>query len=323
KITKVIGTILGSAIGDALGAPLEIYTKEFIAENFPNFKENGVYVDCLPDSSRKKDGHQKGQWTDDTQLMLPMLDAYLEDECFNPNTIANKYLTEFLKGPRGWGRSTIKAVENLAISESWMHSADHGLGIGNGAAMKAAPLGIYLGLAFEKNKLNLINDAINTIINVAKITHKKEGIIGGAIQAMAIACVIQNKEDILINYIGKLESDYFNSSLYTDKIKTLMDLGSIEEICEAGGCSSKAFDSVPSVIASYLLHDKHRPFDSVFDIIKCGGDTDTTAAMLGSLIGAKYGLAALPDNLLNELEDSQKIIRLANLFADKLGVHDL
>src|SRR5690606_23924660 len=145
SLFKIKGTILGSAIGDALGAPLEILTKDVIEKNFPTFThKNPKYV--LPLPGRRQDaGYKAGEWTDDTQLMLPIIEAIIEEGHLNPNTIANKYTTVFISEPlRGWGRSTIKSVENLCAANSWLVSSDEGLGIGNGAAMKSAPLGIYL-----------------------------------------------------------------------------------------------------------------------------------------------------------------------------------
>lgn len=67
---KMLGCLYGQAIGDALGFASEAMTKEDIRIAYPN----GIskYTDIIQDDRRK--GWPIGFWTDDTEMMLLILD---------------------------------------------------------------------------------------------------------------------------------------------------------------------------------------------------------------------------------------------------------
>jgi ADP-ribosylglycohydrolase len=56
-----------------------------------------------------------------------------------------------------------------------------------------------------------------------------------------------------------------------------------------------------------LNPDNPDPFNAVLDAVNAGGDTDTNASIVGSLVGALHGIKVIPAELLLELEDKQEI----------------
>lgn len=88
KRNKMLGCLYGQAIGDALGFASEAMTKEDVKLYYPN----GIrkYTDIIQDERRK--GWSIGWWTDDTEIMLLILDSIVEDNAINLLTLAKKFL---------------------------------------------------------------------------------------------------------------------------------------------------------------------------------------------------------------------------------------
>ena len=90
KLDKYIGAIIGTAIGDALGVPMETMWAADIAKTYPTFNwETCDYV--APASGRRlEDGTQKATWSDDTQLSIPIIESIIAKRCIHPADIAKR-----------------------------------------------------------------------------------------------------------------------------------------------------------------------------------------------------------------------------------------
>jgi ADP-ribosylglycohydrolase len=66
------------------------------------------------------------------------------------------------------------------------------------------------------------------------------------------------------------------------------------------GISGYIYHTIPMVIHPWLTYPEDYE-NGIKEIIKLGGDTDTTAAILGGIIGAKVGKKGIPKNWLNKL----------------------
>jgi poly(ADP-ribose) glycohydrolase ARH3 len=81
-------------------------------------------------------------------------------------------------------------------------------------------------------------------------------------------------------------------------------------------------ESVPTAIFAALVHDEVE--QALAFAVRCGGDTDTIAAMTGAIAGARHGASGIPDRWLDALEDGEKgrrhVARLADRLAGKGGV---
>lgn len=85
---RMLGCLYGQAIGDALGFASEAMSKQDMKKFYPN----GIsgYGDIFQDDRRK--GWPIGSWTDDTEMMLLILDSIVEDKGVNILTIARNFL---------------------------------------------------------------------------------------------------------------------------------------------------------------------------------------------------------------------------------------
>ena len=70
---RFLGTIFGQAVGDALGLSTEFMSKQEVDRFYPNGIED--YSQIVQDDHRRR--WQRGDWTDDTDMMLSSLKIVL------------------------------------------------------------------------------------------------------------------------------------------------------------------------------------------------------------------------------------------------------
>ena len=142
---RIYGILFGQAIGDALGLAAEGMSCDRVATTYPN-GVNG-YADIIQDDFRKR--WAPGEWTDDTNQMLCILDSLLERRTVDPNDIAARFVRWFHHDGRGIGRHTYNilrmpqyAQRPYEISEFfWKFSRCNSAP--NGALMRTCITGIW------------------------------------------------------------------------------------------------------------------------------------------------------------------------------------
>jgi ADP-ribosylglycohydrolase len=130
---KFLGAILGCAVGDALGAPLESAKGSVIKRE-----------DNLIQGYRKISRYPLGQWTDDTQLTLALSETYISNHGFKGADFAKRIADLWTKGEViGPGLSCTEAARNLQKGKKWQDSGSAEGKAGNGTAMRASPVGLW------------------------------------------------------------------------------------------------------------------------------------------------------------------------------------
>lgn len=84
---KIMGALYGCAIGDALGVAGEFMTKEEVAIRYPQGVKD--YADIYRDAHRSQ--WEPGEWTNDTEMNMRMLQALVDDDAYDIHTIARKF----------------------------------------------------------------------------------------------------------------------------------------------------------------------------------------------------------------------------------------
>ena len=281
---KVLGCIIGGAIGDYVGAPLE---------GRPGPIEVQVPVHSAI--------------TDDTQLTLATCEAIMDSREVDPETIAHSFAAWFRQGRiSGIGSSTLKALRDLAFGAHWALAGARGeMSAGNGAAMRIAPL------AFCVDPLS--SDGRRTIRHVASVTHKNDDAFAGAL-AVAVAIAVPG-----FDFIPQVLAALPDSNT-RDRLATLMpETGtSVADLGVRFGATGYVADSVPLslVAASRAATTGFR--DAVLGVIACGSDTDTTGSMVGQIVGSKVGLSGIPDELRSLPFGGEPVSRIAHDFADSV-----
>jgi len=137
---------------------------------------------------------------------------------------------------------------------------------GNGAAMRISPVGFIAPTEDEARKLSE---------TITAVTHNhKEGIKGAEATVISIYMAKHgaSKEEIR----QKINEDYYNLNFTIDEIR---DTYEFNETCQ---------ETVPQAIVAFLESDTFE--DAIRIAISVGGDSDTLAAITGSIAEAYYGV---------------------------------
>jgi len=199
----------------------------------------------------------------------------------------------------------------IKTGEPWNSAASklyNGGSLGNGSAMRVAPV----GLLYSNDPAKLREIAYQS----SSITHSHElGREGAALQAYAVALALDTPSDEEINqkdFLLKLQ-DFAQNGLYKKKIAQIKELLGEQDkarVVAVLGNGIEALRSVPTAIYSFLRQPRSYK-DTVIYAISLGGDTDTIASMAGAISGAYLGLDALPGEWRAKLENKDYIETLA------------
>jgi poly(ADP-ribose) glycohydrolase ARH3 len=320
---RIRGLFLGTALGDALGMPVETWDRARIQQ------EHGLITNYVSTAGHKWfDGVPRGSWTDDTQLTLAIARAILDTGTLDLDAIAACHVEAFRQTTRGWGDTTRDSVANLANGISWRNSAT-GAGTGNGVCMKIAPVGAYLAV-----KRLEIAQVVEDIARIAMMTHRTSlAVSSGLAHAAAIRDVLladvktflpAHFIETVVEASSKGRSyvcDTLGQDDLTDRLSCLRGTLNAEEdgiIARFGGGSYYAFHSLPFTYA-FFLGNPHS-IESLYRVVSAGGDTDSNGSMLGGLLGALHGTAIFPQYLIDGLVGKDEILSLAEQFCERLAV---
>jgi len=293
--SKFLGAFIGTAVGDALGAPFEGYPRverqkiEAVAERLPVLT-----------------------YTDDTHMMLGVAESLLRCRGFDSEDMARTFMRNYEQEPyRGYGPGPPRIFRMIRDGVPWDEAAGllyRGGSFGNGAAMRAAPLGV-----FYRDNPEMLRDAA---CGSGQITHAHPlGKEGGALQAyvVALAALMDPSADLdRAGFLSRL-INFTSEEVYREKLNKISDLmlqPDPEEMVLELGNGIEAFNSVPTAICCFLPWPGSFT-DAVFGAISLGGDTDTIGAMAGAISGAYLGVDAIPQRWREKLENRRYITELA------------
>ena len=281
-VDRYVGCLLGLALGDAMGAPYE----------------GGM----VGKAAWKILGIGRGRllrYTDDTEMAVLLARSLIEQGGVEPDALAQAW-AHGARWSRGYGQGARKVLAQIRAGEDWRtanRSAFADGSFGNGAAMRAAPIGLW----FHSDLDGLAHAATLA----ASITHAHPlGIEGGVLMARATAMALGGNIDLAALASGCRE-EVFRRQLALAANTSM----SYEEVVRTFGHSIQAHESVVTA-----LHVAHRfaAFAPLMDfVISLGGDVDTIGAMAGALFGARFGVGALPADQLERLEDRVSIEEVA------------
>jgi ADP-ribosylglycohydrolase len=289
-LDKFLGSALGTFVGDALGEPVE------------GWPHRAIYVQFgLLDSMIGGEG----RYTDDTQMMIGILETLAEKRGFDPGVCARRFQENF-DPCRGYGRRIFGVMKRIRQGMPWDQVGTDSFG--NGAAMRIAPIGCLYHRDLEALKENAILSA--------RITHNHpEGLAGAVAQATAVGLALQyglsnqplEPQDFLNRISAQVIDIDKRFAASVDEIKSIPKgplLDVIEAISGQYRLDLRAIESVPAAIGAFTLTDTFR--EAVVLAVNLGGDTDTLGAMAGAIAGAYYGYGRIPEEWLNSLENGTK-----------------
>ena len=272
---RVLGLLIGGALGDALAAPFE-------NQAAPKFE--------VPNLLRV---------TDDTQMTIATCEGILQAGRVDPEAIAGRFVKWYRERRfSGVGASTLKALVELEAGGHWAMSGASGeRAAGNGAAMRVAPLALFLDPNNTQNK--------QVIRDVCRITHRNdEAYLGGLSIVFAIRC-----KDLDRSLLGRLAGFLPDSQIRDRLIQIDEQRWGFSELVKRKPPTGFVVDSVPAAILAAIECESF--LETIAKIVEAGGDTDTTAAMFGSLFGWHKETEMLPLDLAARIEECPQIESMA------------
>ncbi|UQS84241.1 ADP-ribosylglycohydrolase family protein [Bombilactobacillus thymidiniphilus] len=297
KLDNILGTLYGQAIGDAMGMPTELWSQEQIAQAFPQGITNFVAGPATNDIARYFD---RGEYTDDTNQALVILDSLIQTEWQPQTTNLVQHLLQWAQQVNAWDNNVLgpssKAALTLAKAGK-KTAAVTAQAVTNGAAMRIAPIGAL----FEPAELDQL---VDLVVAVTQVTHSSDVAYSGAclIAGAVTAAQAGYAWDELVKYALKASDLGFlqGCPTWAAKIHNRVDMaialarqysGQPQDfrraIYDTIGTGTMLSESVPAALAiAYYFRDVEQ---CALFCANLGGDTDTIGAMATAICGAAQG----------------------------------
>jgi ADP-ribosylglycohydrolase len=281
---------------------------------------------------------------------------------FDPymDAIAKAHVEAYKHNIGGWGKSTTEATARLAAGTHWSVSGktdNPKLGTGNGVPMKIAPFAAWLSTEFGQNFDDEKGGTFRfnqRCVDLSGMTHytKMSGFASVA-HALTLYTLLWSapsrdlerhmydvwslakeyqdecyKDDHVhysVAHLNPSDDDWWArlNDIYRFREAVPREDMTVERVAkEFGGGSCYLYDSLPFSYAMFLRGPDD--FQSILDAANAGGDNDTNAMFVGSMIGAYHGLGFFQRPELQWATDGlieyHKLVALADEFCDTFGV---
>lgn len=309
---KIVNSILGFAIGDAMGVPIEFKKREELLEK-PVLNMQGYGTHDVP----------SGTWSDDTSMMLATIDSLVSLHKIDYDDMMKRFC-DWINNAKYTATGVVfdmGITTKESILKYYMNKIEPvkcgGASInnnGNGSLMRMLPIALYT--YFE----DIVDYRLLDIIkNASSLTHAHEYSVMGCYIYVKYVHFLLSGYNKFKAYEKVKDLNYYKFSenarraykrfLTTDIYK--LDLDYIKS-------SSYVVDTLEAVIWTFLNTNSF--IESIIGAINLGDDTDTIGALVGALSGMVYGI---DENLLNNIQNKDYLIKLANKFDEELRLNIL
>lgn len=310
---NIKSAIYGFVIGDAMGVPVEFEDREKLMKSpVTNMLGYGSYD--VP----------KGVWSDDTSMTLATIDSIIVNKNeLNYNDIANKFC-EWINNAKYTATNEvfdIGTTTKYSLMRYWNNNIDAtkcgGTGIsenGNGSLMRMLPIALYCFY----NKME-DNDIINIVRNTSSITHAHEISIIGCYMYVKYIIFILSKNNKTESYklLQKIDYSIFNKdniNLYERIIKDDISKYSLDTIKSTGF----VVDTLESAL--WVILNTENFNEAIIGSVNLGGDTDTIAAITGSIAGILYGYDSMNKKWIKDIKNKELLNEYIYEFTNTLNL---
>ncbi|MFE3982470.1 MULTISPECIES: ADP-ribosylglycohydrolase family protein [unclassified Priestia] len=302
---KVLSTILGGAVGDALGVPVEFKKRDSF--RITTMTGYGTY------------NQPKGTWSDDTSLTMCLIDNLLEKQ--DEYDLMQKFANYWSYGywtPYGEmfdiGIATSEAIRRYKSGlpkEEWGGSAEYDNG--NGALMRIAPLAFTLRQepSFIKRK--------EEIERIAHVTHRHmRSTLGCILYVELLIRLLDGDEPFeayekAVNLCQKQLRDTEYETEFT-AYERVLNLSLPNAARKEIGSTGYVVSSLEASLWSLLQSDDYK--EAVLTAVNLGEDTDTIGFITGTMAGAYYQLDGIPKEWICQLAKKEELEKACKKFAD-------
>ena len=339
------GCLLGGAVGDALGAPVEFISRAEIIRRFgaggireyvPAYGKLGAITDdtqmtlfTAEGLLRAAPGKDTSDMSDATSAIAQAYQRWfhtqgqrhpMHEHCLDGSLIQHRELHS-LRGP---GTTCLSGLRSMQHATGLAANGSKGCG----GVMRVAPIGMYYATLAQTDKegqARLMKQAFDLACKAAAITH---GHPTGQLSSGAFAAIIMQLllgvslpaaiDAVLALLSGRPSHEETTSAIHAaSRLAAQMpnDIDSMALLGE-GWIAEEAL-----AIALYCALSAKDFRSGVELAVNHSGDSDSTGSMAGQLLGAMYGMQGIPTSWLESLELRTVIETIAYELAALTGVH--
>jgi ADP-ribosylglycohydrolase len=300
------GVLFGQAAGDALGFGTEFLPKCRVAEEYPT----GLRAYHQITRFRERAGWVCGDWTDDTDQMLCILDSPLDRGEVDPADIAARIRHWALSDGLGIGSTVYAVVRDPAFLEApedaarryW--EASGRTVASNGGVMRTSVLGVWEYAHPERVRANAER--------VCRLTHYDPRCVGSCVVVcLAVSALLRGEADVgaLLDAVAGQVRGYHPAVAECVTQSAGLSLGALDldEGRNPGEENRLGYTLKTLGAGLWALRHAGSFEEGILPIVHEGGDADTNAAVAGALLGARFGARGIPHPWVEELVHRQAL----------------
>lgn len=295
---KVKDGICGFVVGDALGVPVEFYSRRELEDDpVIGMREYGTY------------NQPKGTWSDDSSMTIATMTSIVNKKAIDYADIMEEFCLWAYEGehtPHGErfdiGNTTRRGLERYKNGANPLESGGTSThDNGNGSLMRILPLAFISNIDYE------------TIENISALTHGHDRSKIACVLYVEIALsMISNDltiEEHINNACDKIK-EYYEGNDELEEFNRIFN----DDFSEGIRSGGYVIDTIETVV--YCLKTTGSYKEAVLKAVNFGVDTDTNAAICGGLAGIYYGFDAIPADWLNSICKLDEILSLCEEFEE-------
>lgn len=282
----------GLSVGDAFG-------EQFFAPEM--FRRTGV-VRQLP--------VPRWKYTDDTIMAISVTEQLLAHGRIDQDDLAQAFVRRFYEEPdRGYGNGAMKLLRRIDDGVPWRTASEElfeGGSLGNGAAMRVAPLGAY----FADDLDRLASEARRS----AEVTHlHPEGVSGAIAVAAAAAWSVRRSFGDTTSELLPFVLEVTPPGLVRDGIEAAMEIPRDtwhHDVARrlGNGTQITAPDTVPFCLWCAATFASQYE-EALWNVVQVGGDIDTNAAIVGGILALSSNPPGIPEEWIRSRESLGNFFR--------------
>jgi ADP-ribosylglycohydrolase len=305
---RVMATVLGAAVGDAMGHPTEFLSMQQIRAKYGFRGVTGYELYW------NREGKHFAPYTDDTQMAELVLRALLArtsnvDLDGSMKKLAASFI-DWSKNPQGGhrapGGACMSGCRALAAGAHWSEAGGEKAG-GCGSVMRAYPFGIVFGADTDR--------AERWAVEHSKLTHR-DPIAFAACAAMAVGTsLLLNGANVTVATAEMVGAACRYSPRTAEMIARAIDDARSGVQPEVTLDRLRAWSAHEAIAAAVYVLERHpnNMREAILEGANTPGDSDSIASIAGALVGAHAGTMSLPLDWVQDLERSDELQRLAQM----------
>lgn len=323
------GLFTAVAVYDALGLPAETLTEEAIATQLPDVDKQ--YLRC-PETHPCYEEHFPGKWSDDTQLTIAVARGIARNGVIDMLAIADEHAEAAKESVFGWGNASREAAAKLDFHGRNLYQISGKKDtLGNGVLMKMGPMALAMEYGPKLSK----REKLNLVDQFTRMTHDSTlAVLCSAVHLEMLTDLINvdpekmRSEDGRYDFLNiaadaaiKYEMEYdVDGGVLSGRLLHLVEkfdeLGKnkvLREVSNEGKCIAP--DTLTMV---YGLFAADPTIAAAHRAVRIGGDTDSNASMVASMVALMDGVEVIPAKLREQLWRKEYVAENAQLFAKSL-----